>query len=316
MISILPHIQYLIRFHDCVVLPGFGALIANQVKARREGDILYAPSRTLGFNPSVCHNDGLLATSVARREGISYAAAVSAVSAAVEEMRRIYDVAGELELPRIGCLHHNADGSMEFEPASINNIAAAGYFGLQPIDLTQYMEEPENILPLHYVSPIRRALRYIASVVVLLCLGTVLSTMVPIERGETNLAAIGVPAVTTPHAIILPDRQMPESRQMYLAIPDREESTAIADAEPAEVEVVEEESAPEHRYYLVVASYETMSQAQRYVERHSDENLSILEGSGRFRVYAATGNSVEEASHLMNDPAFRAVHPDGWVHKR
>lgn len=68
------------------------------------------PTRTLAFNPAVSHNDGMLAASVARREGIGYQAAVATVDSAIDEMMRVYDVAGEVNLPRIGRFYRDSQG--------------------------------------------------------------------------------------------------------------------------------------------------------------------------------------------------------------
>ena len=60
--------------HDCVVIPGWGAFIANCSPARYDADreVMERPHRSIGFNASVSHNDGLLAQSLLRREGMDY----------------------------------------------------------------------------------------------------------------------------------------------------------------------------------------------------------------------------------------------------
>ena len=51
----------------------------------------------------------------------------------------------------------------------------------------------------------------------------------------------------------------------------------------------------DHKYFLVVASHATRRQAEDYIAARSTEQLEILERDGRFRVYAATGATIEEA---------------------
>ena len=73
MLTILPHIEYLIRNNDCVIVPGFGAFISHIVPASLgEDGLLTAPCRLLGFNEALQHNDGLLANSLMRKSGVSY----------------------------------------------------------------------------------------------------------------------------------------------------------------------------------------------------------------------------------------------------
>ncbi|MDE6465278.1 MAG: SPOR domain-containing protein, partial [Duncaniella sp.] len=60
MINLSSHIEYLLLRHDCVVVPGLGALLVHEVHARFDADscTFMPPSRSLGFNPAVTHNDG------------------------------------------------------------------------------------------------------------------------------------------------------------------------------------------------------------------------------------------------------------------
>jgi hypothetical protein len=62
MYSITRHIEYLVSRHDCVVVPGWGAFIAQYEPARidAESGLIVPPSRAISFNQSVMHNDGLL----------------------------------------------------------------------------------------------------------------------------------------------------------------------------------------------------------------------------------------------------------------
>lgn len=317
MISIIPHIQYLVRHNDCVVLPGFGALIAHRVGARIDNGVMYPPSRTIGFNPSVCHNDAMIASSVARREGISYAAAVTAVTSAVDELRRIYDVAGVMTIPRVGTFSRSPEGVMEFSPDSDDCIASSGFYGFPEIILSQIDEDPDiasYVLPSNYLSPVRRAMRIAASVIVLVALGIALSTPVIVDRESHSYASLSLPEIAAAHAVVIP---APARHDMSSASEPSADTVSVNVSEDIPSSSVAEEVRmnPADRYFLIVASYETPAQARRYVEARPDERLSVLESPGRYRVYAATGTSVAEARMLMDNPEFRAIHPDGWVHK-
>ncbi|MBD5244818.1 MAG: hypothetical protein HDS57_05055 [Barnesiella sp.] len=324
VISIIPHIQYLVRHNDCVVLPGFGALIAHRIGARIENGVMFPPSRTLGFNPSVCHNDAMLASSVARKEGLSYAAAVSAVTSAIDELRRVYDVAGVMTIPRVGTFTRTSEGTMEFTPDRDDCIASGAFYGFPAISLTTADDTSEvagEVLPSRYLSTFRRVMRVAASVIVLVALGVALSTPVLVERDGRHYASLSLPEIAAAHAVVLPEVQAPvEEREMYLAIPAAELTTSASpsgDNLSAQNPVVSSSVRmnPADRYFLVVASYETAAQARLYVAQRPSENLAVLETPGRCRVYAATGSSVAEARVLMDDPSFRELHPDGWVHK-
>ena len=70
MISVLDHIEYLTHKHDCVIVPGFGAFISRNSCVKYNG-MISAINRNISFNASVDYNDGLLISSLMRREQIS-----------------------------------------------------------------------------------------------------------------------------------------------------------------------------------------------------------------------------------------------------
>ncbi|MDR2085544.1 MAG: hypothetical protein LBP72_00005, partial [Dysgonamonadaceae bacterium] len=68
------YIAYLLTKHECVIIPGFGAFVVFAVCASKkeiEG-VLCPPAQSLGFNPEIKHNDGLLTHFVSEMETISY----------------------------------------------------------------------------------------------------------------------------------------------------------------------------------------------------------------------------------------------------
>ena len=77
MSDIALHIGYLMSEHDCVIVPGWGAFIAQYTSAFSfyDSGLYKKPKRFVAFNSSINHSDGLLQNSLMRREGISYEAA-------------------------------------------------------------------------------------------------------------------------------------------------------------------------------------------------------------------------------------------------
>ena len=122
--------------HDCVIVPGLGAVLAHTLPARMDatGEKMLAPVRVFTFNPALNHNDGVLAASVARAGRISYEAAASAVETAVADMRRRLDEQGRLRLGAAGILVRNADGTLRFVPSSARELTPASMW-LPDVDL-------------------------------------------------------------------------------------------------------------------------------------------------------------------------------------
>ncbi|MDE6109356.1 MAG: hypothetical protein K2F72_03620, partial [Muribaculaceae bacterium] len=119
MNRIIAHIEHLLVTHDCVVLPGIGAVLAHTVEARvdRTAGMAVPPRRVFTFNPAINHNDGVLAASIARRDEISYEAACRVVETAGEAMIVELETTGKLALGRVGTLMRGSDGSMSFVTA-------------------------------------------------------------------------------------------------------------------------------------------------------------------------------------------------------
>ena len=65
MIELARHIEILLLENDCVIIPDFGGFIAHYQPARyiKEENLYLPPVRTIGFNPQLTINDGLLVQS-------------------------------------------------------------------------------------------------------------------------------------------------------------------------------------------------------------------------------------------------------------
>ena len=74
MITIDRHISRLISRHDCVIVPGFGAFLAQRLPAYYNADdkLYLPPRRTLVFTPHVTMDDALLSTAYMEDYGISH----------------------------------------------------------------------------------------------------------------------------------------------------------------------------------------------------------------------------------------------------
>ena len=65
MLELARHIERLVLRNNCVIVPGLGGFVTQYVPARyvEEENILLPPCRTVGFNPQLTLNDGLLVQS-------------------------------------------------------------------------------------------------------------------------------------------------------------------------------------------------------------------------------------------------------------
>ncbi len=110
MISLSRHIELLLLEHNCVIVPGLGGFIANTASAvyndGPDGDRLFIPPyRTIGFNPKLQVNDGLLVQSYMQAYDASYPAAYLQMEKEVEQLNMQLNLFGEYNLQGIGTLH-------------------------------------------------------------------------------------------------------------------------------------------------------------------------------------------------------------------
>ncbi len=68
------HIFNLLRDHDCVIVPNFGALVCRNISAKISSDKtkIYPPNKEISFNRSLVKNDGLLINHISYSEKLSY----------------------------------------------------------------------------------------------------------------------------------------------------------------------------------------------------------------------------------------------------
>lgn len=332
--TIIDHIQYLICRHDCVVVAGLGAFVSQYEPARvsADGSTLLPPKRSLAFNAAISHDDGLLAGSVARRDGVSFEVARERVDWEVETLTGRLDVEGVVDLPRIGRLQKSAD-SILFTPTAVNPIVNMRYASLPEVTLAaavdRYFDEEQTVLEVNvgrrsrFANRLLAAGRYAAAVVVLAMLGVTFSTPLIVERDID-------------HASFAPEVKAPKSANVSSVKPVQVKTYSQRKAETQEVVAPEVKQTEEKKNsvisvadlkdkalpegydcYIVIASCSTVAEARRYVAKHGGTNkLRVISGSGRHRVYAAVSNDFDLAYKFKSeDPEFSRKHPTAWVLK-
>ncbi|MBP5561281.1 MAG: hypothetical protein J6X70_05735 [Muribaculaceae bacterium] len=193
--------------NDCVVIPQWGAIIAQQEEPRFENGRVTPARRYFTFNAQVDHNDGLIASSLMRRHGITYDQAMREVSAHVAEMRRQVKECGAFPLGRLGAF--SLEGKhLVFTPFPSQRALSDSY-GLSTIvfkSLAQLEREQQAIAAFTARTEeekhqqrrntfVHKSLRWAASIALLVCLGVVLTTHIPIAD-NVQKASLAFPAIT------------------------------------------------------------------------------------------------------------------------
>lgn len=312
MFTLNEHIEYLMMHHDCVIIPGLGALVAQYSESFYDADskLLKRPDRKLGFNSQVNHNDGLLMQSIVRREGLSYDQASRFVDRNVAAFKCQLEAGDEVNMGRLGFFKSDGNNHVEFIPF-YHEMCNDRYFGLRSVAFTP-LALPESTdsesQAAAVVSPgwwnTRRVWQAAASIAVLLALSVMLTTPIVLNRTSHEMATLNVAEVNAPK------QELPAAA----AVPHPGHERA----EAAE-RVVEEKSKllldEGGNYYLVIASLNSEKQVSEYLASHPDmaSHSVVLHGGKYYQVCVA--RSVE-ASTLYSLMKTLPTGYQAWVYNK
>lgn len=312
MLTILPHIEYLLRDNDCVIVPGFGAFISHRSSAVVENGMLIGPKRLLGFNEALQHNDGLLVNSIMRKAGISYDRAIRVISDDVAALKMQLIESGEAYLEGIGRLLLSEDNLLSFEPLESSSVDGC-FFGLQSLRLslvddvvaendTVKEHKPELI----YLPVSRNIFKIAASIIVLVAMAFVLSTPISLDDDPDYAGFVSSKSANISPEPIVSNSQKTVVVESDVAQPDKDlEADDLSDIAVGSDAV----------YYGVVATFKTRRQAELYMRQSSLPNLKINGSGSLYRVYAVSGNSYEKVLAMMEKESLFDVVPDAWIYK-
>lgn len=325
--------------HDCVVVPGFGAFMINDEGARYDfGNRRFLPpSRTIGFNPEVSHNDALLVGSISRREGISLEGARGRLDTTVDSLRHQLQLGGEVAVGNLGILSRGlSPDAPVFTPSDLS-LPGRRFEGLVPLNVLPLEMETEEdnidmgagadadgIRQIIFPAP----LKFVASIVaIMIGLGILYSTTSLVNSPRMNFASLdtGISSrLEQTHSIDTPAVSLDLSREILLniALPAGDGSgLTVSDApiaavdRKAEVQTLAPQAlAAPGRYILVVGSFPSRRAAERHIDSLGDSSLRIVEMDGNFRIYAASASNINDARMLAD--TLKASYPSVWVCRR
>lgn len=347
MNNIVEHIDYLVRRHECVVLPSWGAFIAHHRPAYFdiERGKMFPPKREISFNSSVDHSDGLLVASIARRQGISFEKASIIVSREIESMKHQLEHDGEIALGNIGKFTYQKGLAPTFEPSNKYHASASSF--MQPLEIMPVVNiAQENAIRQRIKSNKARSRRrrfalqtakFAAAIAVVATITVSLINFGNYSRNDNLATVTPMPSTTqcsTQTALVPvadntePTLYIPVPTEKPVTVAHQIDTTAIAQrieapkATEAKETVTAAPTATELRsndtdsYCLVVASLPTEELAQKFIAEAGDSNLGILAKDGKYRIYAATANSKDDVLRQKSAEPIASKYPDAWVCRR
>lgn len=163
MKELIGHIESLLLMNDCVIVPEFGGFIAFNIPAKwmEENHSFVPPLRTVGFNPRLKLNDGLVVQAYMSAYGTNFPDASKRVHKATRELKRHLMNNGVIELLGLGTLRVAMDGSYHFVPF-VDGLNSPALYGLGELNLASFVpernivrENPNDSARIHPASSVR-----------------------------------------------------------------------------------------------------------------------------------------------------------------
>ena len=334
MQSIFSHIAYLLTQHECVVIPGFGALIHSYVPARNamDEDIFSPPSISLGFNSELNHNDGILADSIKSERNISYNDANKIVSDFSVKLNDQLKNKKKITIPQVGHFALSEDKKINFSPAAdlSANVDQFGFKNfyiplLSEIATTPEKDKPEESQDNRVIMiPLSKRLLTAASVAAIVLIFMLLST--PIDNKDVPMQYAGMFSSYTPVSVhqAIPV-ELPEATTDEVVVKDSISELVVSAKEsiPEQSLVEQKEEKPvlivensPNGYLIIIASFPTRREAERILPdlKKNFDSASIIEKNNRSRIYIRSFQDKKEAEYFLD--RFRIENPqhqDAWL---
>ena len=339
MKSIISHIEYLLQRSDCLILPGIGALITEYIPARideQEG-VIYPPQKRLSLNSAIRHDDGMLATSIARTESIKFEEARLVMQDMLDSLRDTLNTEGEVSLGRIGILKLNSDNTVNLISfRTPEQIAADLGLGIAPLRSINVSTDNIEVAPLsgttdqtlsenpdiemrpfsrkNYYIPINKIFAKCAASVVVLTI-VALSFIMP----QRNVINERISASMNPVETLMSQSGTQRDITAYPpnSLSDQDSDTTQPEdgysstTEDAEIVTTTPAS---NQNYLIVATFKTRQEAETFIEMRKGGRypLSAVKGKNVWRISAGEGDR-ETLRNMLNTSEFQSAFAETWI---
>lgn len=294
--------------HDCVIVPGIGALLAHRSPAcyDEKARCWFPPVRAISFNPDLTRSDGLLAESLARRDGLSIDVAAAKVKSASESMRHELKTTGRLSFGSAGSLAMSVSGRMTFTPGdSVCLSPDLMWLPELALSIAKAEESGAGRRIAIEAERRRRSKRIWRTAAAAVCVAVFVALAWIVTNNISSLESIQF-------ASVLPVENVTSSKSDGVFVGEISQAPAAV-VLAKEPEAPEPENQLEGKFLLIVASLASQQEAMRFIEQYSDIRMDYVEANGKFRVYAAAGDTWAEAAAAAKRPDIAARFEATWV---
>ena len=295
------HIEYLLHTRRVLTLPGVGSfhIVSRPAEYDRENGLFYPPMECVVFTGGDYNDDGVLFNSYLRREGLSYNEAYDLVTDDLDALTELLDSGMPFRINGFGSLESGAEGLEFVNDSDIRNYYAE--LGLGPVNLSntgkaaskdtkKKKKFSREFNPDYYYIPIhKKVARIAASFLLVAVVG--LFALLPFQTGTKSTHTASIVPVETPK-MVTPNIE--------------EHSTQTSGAY---------ENNPEDRYLLIIGSFKTKAEADKFMARdeYGNNSLELIVGPKLYWVSIASSSSKEDLKSLQNSDEFKSLDLSSWV---
>lgn len=322
MNNLFRHIEFLLLRHDCVIVPGLGAFIVSATPARIDHSSrrIFPPCRSVMFNQAVVLDDGLLANSYARSLSLTFEEARQIVLKDVATLHAKLRANRVVEMGRLGQLSIGEEEQLQFTPSNAPG-AISGLVGLSSVSLPDFNKparksaipteatdnsasDKNNESPYYHFKINRTVIKFTAVFAVLFALALAV-IMYPVPHDSREQRASVVPV-----EVLIPSAKQQAAAATPVAV--ESDIPAAEEAAPQPVEAIET-SAPS--YHMIVATFHSKKEAERYAAAHSSQEYPLEAISSRklTRVSAASSDNKQELIKKLSSPEVAKRFPHAWI---
>lgn len=335
MNNLVQHISKLIAYHNCVIIPGFGAFLAHKIPAyyNTVEQCFIPPHRKLGFNPEVTMDDALLTSDYMKVYALSYDEAARKLQEDVKTFRSTLSSKGEIRMEQLGTLFMDINGKLTFSPEE-NGIDDPANFGFEPLNILQLHLHNEKTITIR-----RRDFRkFIAAAAAIVLMFTFVT---PISDHTQNIemkASLGgfassenismMQQLSTSTPKLINETEACEIEPIEYSITEKVTSTNISETtvstctglqetatQPVALPATESiESNESKKFHIIVASSPTPENAELAIKELNEKfeaEYTVIKCNKRHRIAIGTYENANEAQEALSQ--YHKIFVDAWV---
>jgi hypothetical protein len=313
--TIFNHLEFLLPEHSCVIVPDLGGFILNMEPAVFLSDgRIDTPRYSIVFNTGLNYDDGILASSIAGNENISYNAACRKIESFVATVKSELKAGETVACARLGSFTLDDNNNVIF--SQNKNALFPGIFGLSATNVLRLADIERTNLKIRKKISLKYAVGGVAAAIAAIAL-----FMAPVNIDERKVQKAdflttitkSLPINTAPAKSAAPAKDAAPVKNVANTAPLKESKSAALPSAAVQ-------PAAEHSYYIIIGGENTKSGADVLLKKFKNKgfrNADIVAAQDRYRIYISAFDDRNKAEAFLD--TFRKENPElatAWMYSK